>query len=79
MENKIKEIRAKRKLTAQELADRSGVNVNTINFLENGRLDIYNTKLETLCKLSGALHVSIFALLGVKNSNELKYKIKLLQ
>ena len=54
---KIKEVREARKMTQEELADKSGVNRGTISALETGSIRTTTTK--TLVRLSRALGVSV--------------------
>jgi len=54
---KIKEVREARKMTQEELADKSGVSRGTISALENGSIRTTTTK--TLVRLSRALGVSV--------------------
>ena len=62
MEN-LKTIRKERKLTRKQLSVLSGVNVNTIQALEEGLTNIANVKLSTLIALSKALRVKAKRLL----------------
>ena len=54
---KIKEVREARKMTQEELADKSGASRGTISALENGSIRTTTTK--TLVRLSRALGVSV--------------------
>lgn len=54
---RIKEIREKRKMSQDELAEKSGVSRMTITFLETGTTK--DVKLGTLKKLADGLGVSI--------------------
>lgn len=71
MNNNLKEIRLKKKMTMQELANASGLNITTINFYENGRLDLWKADFGSIIKLTGALKCSIYELYGVENGREL--------
>lgn len=54
--NQIRELRAMREMTQQELADRVGVTRQTIIAIEQ---DKYSPSLETAFKVAGVLGVSI--------------------
>ena len=54
---KIKEVREARKMTQEELAEKSGVSRGTISALENGSVRTTTTK--TLFKLAKALGTSV--------------------
>lgn len=54
---KIKEVREVRKMTQEELAEKSGVSRGTISALENGSVRTTTTK--TLFKLAKALGTSV--------------------
>lgn len=54
---KIKEVREARKMTQEELSDKSGVSRGTISALENGTVRATTTK--TLVKIAQALDVSV--------------------
>lgn len=54
---KIKEVRESRKMTQEELSEKSGVSRGTISALENGSVRTTTTK--TLVKLARALNVSV--------------------
>lgn len=68
----LKDIREQRQFSRRELATLSGVNVNTINFLENGWNNVENVRLSTLIKLSKALHCKVVDLVD----NDLKRYIR---
>lgn len=54
---KIRELREAKKMTQEELANKSGVSRGTISALENGSMR--NTTSKTLLKLSKALDTSV--------------------
>lgn len=54
---KIREARNKRKMSQQELAEKSGVSRATISGLETGRIKVTTT--DTLLKISCALKMKI--------------------
>ena len=54
---RIKEVREARKMTQEELSDKSGVSRGTISALENGTVRATTTK--TLVKIAQALDVSV--------------------
>lgn len=54
---KIRELREAKKMTQEELADKSGVSRGTISALENGSMR--NTTSKTLLKLAQALGTSV--------------------
>lgn len=56
METSIKEFRAKKDWTQEELAEKVGVRRETISFLERGQ---YNPSLELAHKVAAALEGSI--------------------
>ena len=56
-ENKLKDYRIKRKMTQEELADKSGVSRTTIVLMENG--DAKVAKTDTLMKLATALNAEV--------------------
>lgn len=57
--NKLKELRKKKGLTAEELAKLSNVSVNTIRSIDSGKYDIQQSKNQTLEALAKALHCKI--------------------
>lgn len=57
MSFRIKEIREKKSLTQEELANKSGVSRNLIARLESGGLK--NTTTDTLFKIANALSVKV--------------------
>jgi transcriptional regulator with XRE-family HTH domain len=57
MQFRVKELREKKKLTQQELADRSGVSRSLIVSLETGERTVTTTS--TIEKLADALGVSV--------------------
>lgn len=54
---KIRELREAKRMTQEELADKSGVSRGTISALENGSMR--NTTSKTLLKLAQALGTSV--------------------
>ena len=54
---KIKEVRESKRMTQEELAEKSGVSRGTISALENGSMR--NTTSKTLLKLAPALGTSV--------------------
>lgn len=54
---KIKELREARKMSQEELSEKSGVSRGTISALENG--SARNTTSKTLLKLAQALNTSV--------------------
>ena len=60
MKNKLKEYREKRKLTQEELAEKSTVSRNTISALENGTNT--NVTYDTMIKLAKALNKTVTAI-----------------
>ncbi|MEG2323441.1 MAG: helix-turn-helix transcriptional regulator [Anaerovoracaceae bacterium] len=61
--NKLKELRETRKLSRSQLAEKSGVNVRTIEAYEQGLKDINKAQGITLYKLANALGCKIEELL----------------
>ena len=60
----IKELRKHKGLTQQELADKCGLHILTIQKLENGVISPYDAKYGTLVKIANALKVSVDDLLS---------------
>lgn len=56
--------RARLNISRAELSNRSGVNISTIEKLENGRQSGLNTTLRTIDILAGALNVKPQELIG---------------
>lgn len=54
---KIKEVRESKKMTQEELSEKSGISRGTISALENGSMR--NTTSKTLLKLAQALGTSV--------------------
>lgn len=55
----LQQVRKERKLTQKELATLTGLNVCTIRLLEEGKLDLANSKMTTIKAICKALKVSI--------------------
>lgn len=55
----LKDIRKSKKLTRKQLEDLSGVNEQTIKFLEQKTNDPNNAKISTLVKLAKALKCKV--------------------
>ena len=55
----LKDIRKQKHLSRRELAEQSGVNEQTIRFLEEEINDQTNDKLSTLVKIASALHCKV--------------------
>lgn len=62
---KIKELREKKNMTQDELAEKSGVSRTIISFLENGNP---NTTSKTLVRIARALDVTIDQLFYKENA-----------
>ena len=56
---KLEQIRKNQKMTRKELAEKSGINIRTIESYEQKRRNLKNAKMETLIKLSNALKCKI--------------------
>ena len=54
-ENNIKKLREAKGLTRAELAERTGINVRTLEAYEYGKKDINGAKIKTLLRLCNAL------------------------
>lgn len=54
---RIKEVREEKRMTQEELAEKSGVSRGTISALENGSMR--NTGSKTLLKIASALGVTV--------------------
>lgn len=63
MKLNLKELRNARGLTMQELASISGINKDTINSIENDRINNEEIRLSTLIKLCKALKCKMSDLL----------------
>lgn len=61
--NRIKEYRKLRNMTAQDLSEKSGINLSTIKKYET---DGRNPKIEQLQKIADALEVSVFEFLDIE-------------
>ena len=57
--NVLKRLRAEKGYTLRKLAEKSGVNFNTIQYLENGKT---NAMVGTIARLATALEVDITVL-----------------
>ncbi len=66
MENKIKEIRTKKNITQNELAEILGITQPSLAAIESSKR---TPKLETLTRIAAALDVSVLALLPSEISN----------
>ena len=56
---KLEQIRKNQKMTRKELAEKSGINIRTIESYEQKRRNLKNAKMKTLIKLSSALKCKI--------------------
>ena len=61
---KIKEMRLKKQLTQEELADESGVSLNTIRAYERKGKDINKAQFDIVLRLAKALKCDIIELLN---------------
>ena len=68
----LKSKRESIQLSQKELAERSGVNVRTLQFYEQGTRDIDGARLETLLDIAAALGCRID---DIVESEELKKKL----
>ena len=57
MENKIREKRVKLGMTQEELAEKSGISRQTINALENGKVN--NVMMATMVSIARALESTV--------------------
>lgn len=57
--NKIKQLRLDLKLTQQQLADKSDINIRQIQKIENAECDIDNIALKTGVALAKALNCTV--------------------
>ena len=64
LSTQLKELKDKRKLTNQQLADLSGVPVGTINRILSGQTD--NPSFQTVCDIVMAMNGSLDELAGIK-------------
>ena len=62
--NKLKEIKAEKKLTNQEIADLSGVPLSTVTRVFNGQTD--NPNIQTIEDIAAAMGVSLEDVTGIK-------------
>ena len=60
--NNLKKIREKKRLTLQEVANRTGLTLHEIHFLENDKLDLKKAKFDTIQKLCDGLQASVYDL-----------------
>lgn len=60
--NNLKKIRERRKLTLQELANRTGLALHEIHCLESDRLDLKKARFGTIKKLCDALETTPYNL-----------------
>lgn len=70
--NRIKEIRKKKKLTLQQVADAIGVGNNTISRYETGKRE---PKLKTWEKLANFFNVSVTYLMGISDQTLKLYRV----
>lgn len=70
----LKELKDKRKLTNQQLAELSGVPVGTINRILSGQTD--NPSFQTVCDIVMAMDGSLDELAGIKEAEEPPAKAK---
>ena len=70
----LKELKDKRKLTNQQLAELSGVPVGTINRILSGQTD--NPSFQTVCDIVMAMDGSLDELAGIKEPEEAPAKAK---
>lgn len=71
MQNLVYELRIKKGLTLQQLAEKAQVAKSTINYFENG---ITNPKIETITRIANALDVSMDRLLAQKKKTVNTYQ-----
>ena len=64
MNTKLKEARLAARLTQEELSEKSGVPLTTIQKLESGEQDLLKTRIDTVLVLTKALGISIAELVG---------------
>ncbi len=62
---KLKEIRKSKALSQSQLSDKSGVNLKTLQYYEQGYKDINKAQAITLYKLAQVLEVNIEDLLNL--------------
>lgn len=60
---KLKQIREERGITQRELSEKSGVNLRTIQNLEQGYKNINHASVSKVIKIAIALHCSIMDIL----------------
>ena len=65
---KLKEIKAEKKLTNQQIADSSGVPLSTITRIFNGQTD--NPNIETIEAIANGMGVSLGEVTGIKQAEE---------
>lgn len=66
--NKLKEIKAEKKLTNQVIADLSGVPLSTVTRVFNGQTD--NPNIQTIEDIAAAMGVSLEDITGIKQVEE---------
>lgn len=57
MTNKIRELRDRKGMSQEELADKAGISRTTLSYLESGKTIV--TKTDTLQKIAKALEMSV--------------------
>lgn len=73
---KLKEIRENKGLSQSQLAEKTGLNVRTLQAYERGGNDINGAKLKTLAKLSIVLECSISDILELDIDEEFEKLIE---
>lgn len=68
--NRIKELRLERQMTQAQLAQRTGMNIRTIQKFENGERSLYTTLFSTALKIAEALNVTVYDLLDKRTDEQ---------
>lgn len=64
---RLRELRAERRLSIRTLAEQSGLNVNTLSLIENGKT---SPSVSTLQQIAAALRISVTAFFEVQETNK---------
>lgn len=66
MATKLHEMRERRGMTQAELADKSGVNLRSVQNYEQGKSPINGAAAETVYRLASALHCAVEDILEIE-------------
>lgn len=76
--NRIKEIRKKKKLTLQQVSNKTGISVSSLSAYEKqeGNKGYRNPKIENWIKLANFFNVSVTYLMGISDQTLKLYRAK---